>query len=70
MPEHLEKTFITLCRNRFRIETPIVQELVGHQQNTIIDQHYNVYDMVTLKSELNKFQPIISPPKLILYKVS
>lgn len=64
------KTFITLCRNRFRIETPIVQELVGHQQNTIIDQHYNVYDMVTLKSELNKFQPIISPPKLILYKVS
>lgn len=49
------KTFITLCRNRFKIDAAIVRELVGHTQITVADRYYNSIDMETMKTELNKF---------------
>ena len=63
------KTFITLCRNRFRIEMPIVQELVGHQHTSIMDRHYNSYDIETLRGELEKFN-LSTILKSNLYRVA
>ena len=33
----------------------IVQELVGHQNNSIMDIHYNLDDLEMLRNELEKF---------------
>ena len=50
------KTFITLCRSRFKMDASVVRELVGHEQGNTTDRYYNQIQISTMKQELEKFK--------------
>lgn len=49
------KSFITYCRSSLRIDTSIVDELVGHEHGTVSDRHYNQISPEVMKDELLKY---------------
>lgn len=50
------KTFITLCRSKYKIDASIVRELVGHEHGNTTDKYYNDIDIGTMKEALDKFK--------------
>jgi len=50
------KTFITRCRNIFRMDAAIVRELVGHSHKTVMDKHYNEISIDDMRTELEKYK--------------
>jgi integrase len=50
------KTFITLCRSRFKMDASIVRELVGHTHSNTADRYYNEIGLDAMREELKKFK--------------
>lgn len=54
------KTFITLCRNVYKMDPTIVRELVGHEHGNTTDRFYNKVTLDIQHEELLKFRlPIL-----------
>lgn len=50
------KTFITLCRSVYNMDSTIVRELVGHEHENTTDRYYNQVSISAMKTELEKFK--------------
>lgn len=50
-----QKTFITLCRNLYKMDATIVRELVGHEHGNTTDRFYNKVSFEAQQEELKKF---------------
>lgn len=55
------KTFITLCRTKYDMDSTVVKELVGHEHRSTTDRYYNYISFEKMKKELEKFEGAVLP---------